>query len=70
MGMGEFIVKIKIDDGGWLALPSKIRDSLNLKLGEGLVININQNNIFLLKNPSEKKYRIQYQIAINNPVKI
>lgn len=48
--------KIEIDDRGRLTLPSKIRDSLNIKPGDRLTIKINQDNkITLQKNPSKKE---------------
>ena len=54
MGMGKEMGKIEIDDRGRLTLPSKIRDSLNIKPGDKLTIKINQDNkITLQKNPSK-----------------
>ncbi|KKM17227.1 hypothetical protein LCGC14_1677900 [marine sediment metagenome] len=62
--------KIEIDDRGRLTLPSKIRDSLNIKPGDRLTIKVNQENMIILqKNPSKKEIFEKLVGCIKTPSK-
>ena len=68
--MGKYMGKIEIDERGRITLPAKIRDKLQIKPGDKLIINVNSDNTIVLKKGLTKSIIFKKLVGcIDTPLK-